>query len=103
LFEKHKLIFTAQMTFLILAVAKEIETKELDFLLRFPIQVGVTSPVDFLNDNSWGGIKALSSMSEFNNLDRDIEGSAKRWKKFVWKLGSYYLASNFSYITILQL
>jgi dynein heavy chain, axonemal len=83
LFEKHKLIFTAQMTFLILAVAKEIETKELDFLLRFPIQVGVTSPVDFLNDNSWGGIKALSSMTEFNNLDRDIEGSAKRWKKFV--------------------
>jgi dynein heavy chain len=83
LFEKHKLIFTAQMTFLILAVAKEIETKELDFLLRFPIQTGVTSPVDFLNDNSWGGIKALSGMSEFNNLDRDIEGSAKRWKKFV--------------------
>lgn len=43
----------------------------------------VTSPVDFLNDISWGGIKALSQMQEFNNLDRDIEGSAKRWKKFV--------------------
>ncbi|RLV89557.1 hypothetical protein DV515_00014817 [Chloebia gouldiae] len=26
---------------------------------------------------------ALSSMEEFRNLDRDIEGSAKRWKKFV--------------------
>jgi len=83
LFEKHKLIFTAQMTFQILSAAKEIDQKELDFLLRFPVQIGVTSPVDFLNDNSWGGIKSLSCMNEFNNLDRDIEGSAKRWKKFV--------------------
>ncbi|CAF0714705.1 unnamed protein product [Brachionus calyciflorus] len=83
LFEKHKLIFTSQMVFQILTVSKEIDAKELDFLLRFPVQTNVTSPVDFLNDYSWGGIKALSSMSEFNNLDRDIEGSAKRWKKFV--------------------
>ncbi|CAF1004056.1 unnamed protein product, partial [Didymodactylos carnosus] len=83
LFEKHKLIFTSQMAFLILLVQKEIDMKELDFLLRFPIVPNVTSPVDFLNDFSWGGIKALSQMSEFTNLDRDIEGSAKRWKKFV--------------------
>jgi dynein heavy chain, axonemal len=82
LFEKHKLIFTAQMTFLILAVAKEIETTELDFLLRFPVTVNVTSPVDFLNDYCWGGIKWLSGMDAFTNLDRDIEGSSKRWKKF---------------------
>ena len=27
--------------------------------------------------------QALSGMEEFRNLDRDIEGSAKRWKKFV--------------------
>lgn len=26
--------------------------------------------------------QALSTMEEFHNLDRDIEGSAKRWKKF---------------------
>ena len=83
LFEKHKLIFTSQMAFLILASNKEIDTKELDFLLRFPVTLNVTTPVDFLNDYCWGGIKALSAMAEFNNLDRDIEGSAKRWKKFV--------------------
>uniref|UniRef100_A0A803SSP5 Dynein axonemal heavy chain 17 n=1 Tax=Anolis carolinensis TaxID=28377 RepID=A0A803SSP5_ANOCA len=40
-------------------------------------------PVDFLSSQSWGGIKALSSMEQFHNLDRDIEGSAKRWKKLV--------------------
>jgi dynein heavy chain len=63
--------------------SKEIDPKELDFLLRYPVVPNVTTPVDFLSDISWGGIKALSQMNEFNNLDRDIEGSAKRWKKYV--------------------
>ena len=27
--------------------------------------------------------KVLSDMVEFHNLDKDIEGSAKRWKTFV--------------------
>lgn len=27
--------------------------------------------------------QSLCSIEEFRNLDRDIEGSAKRWKKFV--------------------
>lgn len=27
--------------------------------------------------------QSVRSMEEFRNLDRDIEGSAKRWKKFV--------------------
>ncbi|CAF0886754.1 unnamed protein product, partial [Adineta ricciae] len=83
LFEQHKLIFTSQMVFQILLTNKEIDTKELEFLLRYPYVPNLTSPVDFLNDQSWGGIKALSTMDEFHNLDRDIEGSAKRWKKFV--------------------
>uniref|UniRef100_A0A8C3EY43 Dynein axonemal heavy chain 9 n=1 Tax=Corvus moneduloides TaxID=1196302 RepID=A0A8C3EY43_CORMO len=83
LFERDKLTFSAQLTFQILLMNKEINPAELDFLLRYPAQPGVTSPVEFLSDHSWGGIKALSSMEEFRNLDRDIEGSAKRWKKFV--------------------
>ena len=83
LFERDKLIFTAQVAFQILLKKKDINPIELDFLLRFPAQPNVTSPVDFLSNQSWGGIKALSTMEEFRNLDRDIEGSAKRWKKFV--------------------
>lgn len=67
----------------ILLMAKDINPIELDFLLRFPFVPNLASPVDFLSNNSWGGIKALSNMDEFRNLDRDIEGSAKRWKKFV--------------------
>jgi dynein heavy chain len=83
LFERDKLIFTAQMTFLVLLMEKDINPVELDFLLRYPAVPGLVSPVDFLSNLSWGGIKALSNMEEFKNLDRDIEGSAKRWKKFV--------------------
>uniref|UniRef100_A0A665X2B6 Dynein, axonemal, heavy chain 9 n=1 Tax=Echeneis naucrates TaxID=173247 RepID=A0A665X2B6_ECHNA len=83
LFECDKLTYIAQLTFQILLMNKEINPAELDFLLRYPVQPGVTSPVDFLSNHSWGGIKSLCSMEQFRNLDRDIEGSAKRWKKFV--------------------
>lgn len=37
--------------------ANDINPVELDFLLRFPAVPNVTSPVDFMNNNSWGGIK----------------------------------------------
>uniref|UniRef100_A0A8C4GZ62 Dynein heavy chain 9, axonemal n=1 Tax=Dicentrarchus labrax TaxID=13489 RepID=A0A8C4GZ62_DICLA len=83
LFECDKLTYIAQLAFQVLLMNKEINPAELDFLLRYPVQPGVTSPVDFLSNHSWGGIKSLCSMEEFRNLDRDIEGSAKRWKKFV--------------------
>lgn len=41
----------------ILMMNKDINPAELDFLLRYPVQPGVTSPVDFLSNHSWGGIK----------------------------------------------
>lgn len=83
LFEADKLIFKSQMTFQILLHINEINAEELDFLLRFPIVPGLNSPVDFLSAVSWGGIKALANLDEFKGLDKDLEGSAKRWKKFV--------------------
>ncbi|KAG8042135.1 hypothetical protein G9C98_000126, partial [Cotesia typhae] len=70
----------------ILLNKNEISQSELDFLLRYPHDTDIVSPVDFLTNSGWGGIKFLSScssMPEFRNLDRDIEGAAKRWKKFV--------------------
>ncbi|XP_062482469.1 dynein axonemal heavy chain 17 isoform X3 [Pezoporus occidentalis] len=83
LFERDKLIFLAQVAFQVLILKKEVNPAELDFLLRFPSKTGVTSPVDFLQHRCWGAIKVLSEMEEFRNLDSDIEGSAKQWKKFV--------------------
>uniref|UniRef100_A0A670JQ67 Dynein axonemal heavy chain 11 n=1 Tax=Podarcis muralis TaxID=64176 RepID=A0A670JQ67_PODMU len=83
LFERDKLIFLAQTTFQILLRSKEIELTELNFLLRFTIEHTYKSPVDFLTTQSWSAIRAIALMDEFRGLDRDIEGSAKRWKKWV--------------------
>uniref|UniRef100_A0A8C8AZP1 Dynein axonemal heavy chain 17 n=1 Tax=Otus sunia TaxID=257818 RepID=A0A8C8AZP1_9STRI len=83
LFERDKLIFLAQVAFQVLAIKKEVNPAELDFLLRFPSKADVMSPVDFLQPQGWGGIKVLSEMEAFKNLDNDIEGSANRWKKLV--------------------
>lgn len=104
LFEQDKLTFISQVAFQVLLKSGHIDPPELDFLLRFPSAPNVVSPVDFLSNHCWGGIKALSYMDQFRNLDRDLEvsilhrhhishlvnsqyffvkGSAKRWKKFV--------------------
>ena len=68
LFECDKLIFTSQMAFQILLVRKEISVGDLDFLLRFPIVPHVTSPVDFLTNTSWGGIRSLALREEFRQV-----------------------------------
>ncbi|XP_023241581.1 dynein beta chain, ciliary-like isoform X1 [Centruroides sculpturatus] len=83
LFEDDKIIFTTQMVFQILKMNDEIDPILLDFLLRFPSVPNSISPVQFLSNYSWGAIKVLSSMDQFRNLDKEIEGSAKRWYKFV--------------------
>ncbi|XP_053322781.1 dynein axonemal heavy chain 11 [Spea bombifrons] len=83
LFEKDKLTFISQVAFQILLKLKDIDLLELDFLLRFPVENTYRSPVDFLTVQSWSAIKMISTMDEFRGLDRDIEGSAKRWKKLV--------------------
>lgn len=83
LFERDKLIFMSQMVIQILLHAKEIKVVELDFLLRYPYLQNITSPFEFLSNIGWGGIKALSIIDEFRSLDKDIEISTKRWKKFI--------------------
>ena len=57
----------------VLLKSKQINPLELDFLLRFPAVPHLSSPVDFLSHHCWGGVKALSNMEQFRNLDRDIE------------------------------
>ncbi|XP_061653101.1 dynein axonemal heavy chain 11 [Phyllopteryx taeniolatus] len=83
LFERDKLIFTAQLAFQLLLMGKEIDVHELDFLLRFNIDHSFVSPLDFLSNAAWSAIKVMSFTDEFRGLDRDIEGSPKRWKKMV--------------------
>ncbi|KAE8291050.1 Dynein heavy chain 11, axonemal Axonemal beta dynein heavy chain 11 Ciliary dynein heavy chain 11 [Larimichthys crocea] len=83
LFERDKLTFTAQLAFQLLLMSKEINVRELDFLLRFNIEHSYVSPLEFLSNSAWSAIKVMSFTDEFRGLDRDIEGSPKRWKKMV--------------------
>ncbi|XP_020566647.2 dynein heavy chain 11, axonemal-like [Oryzias latipes] len=83
LFERDKLTFAAQLTFQLLLMNKEIDVRELDFLLRFNIDHSYISPLDFLSNSAWSAIKVMSFTDEFRGLDQDIEGSPKRWKKLI--------------------
>ncbi|KAJ8415860.1 hypothetical protein AAFF_G00404170 [Aldrovandia affinis] len=83
LFERDKLTFLSQAAFQILLTRGSIDGQELDFLLRFPVEPSRGSPVNFLSPQAWGAIKTISTLDEFRGLDRDIEGSGKRWRKLV--------------------
>ncbi|KAK7808147.1 hypothetical protein U0070_024836, partial [Myodes glareolus] len=67
----------------ILLRRQELDPLELGFLLRFPVDHTYSSPVDFLTAQSWSAVKAVALMEEFRGLDRDVEGSAKQWRKWV--------------------
>ncbi|XP_026835009.1 dynein beta chain, ciliary isoform X2 [Drosophila erecta] len=83
LFEQDKLIFLTQLCIQILVNLGEVEPTELDFLLRFPYMPNQTSNFTWLTHVGWGGIRALNNQAVFKGLEKDIEGSHKRWKKFV--------------------
>uniref|UniRef100_A0A3B5A740 Dynein axonemal heavy chain 11 n=1 Tax=Stegastes partitus TaxID=144197 RepID=A0A3B5A740_9TELE len=76
LFERDKLTFTAQLAFQLLLMSKEIDVRELDFLLRFNIDHSYNSPLDFLSNPAWSAIKVHKHI-------HIRTGSPKRWKKLV--------------------
>jgi dynein heavy chain len=82
LFERDKLIFVAQMTFLILRTQDDLEASEFDFLLRAPKVLNVNSTIDWMANSAWQCVKALGNLDAFKPLPNDIEGSSKRWKKY---------------------
>ncbi|XP_062848433.1 dynein axonemal heavy chain 11 [Trichomycterus rosablanca] len=83
LFQKDRLTFLAHITFQVLLMRGSVTAEELDLLLNLPAEVSGGSPVSFLSAQSWGSIRALSALDAFRGLDRDVEGSAKRWRKLV--------------------
>ncbi|KAJ8290699.1 hypothetical protein GJAV_G00016460 [Gymnothorax javanicus] len=83
LFERDRLTFLSQAAFQILLMRGSVDAQELDFLLRFPVEPCRGSPLSFLSPYAWGAIKTISTLEEFRGLDRDMEGSAKRWRKLV--------------------
>ncbi|KAI5106110.1 dynein heavy chain 11, axonemal, partial [Silurus meridionalis] len=83
LFQKDRLTFLTHTAFQILLMKGSIESEELDLLLHFPVEFSSGSPVSFLSAQAWGAIRTLSALEAFRGLDRDVEGSPKRWRKLV--------------------
>ena len=56
----------------VLLMEKDINPAELDFLLRYPAVPSLVSPVDFLSNLSWGGIKVSRLRLYYNKYLRLI-------------------------------
>ncbi|XP_051576917.1 dynein axonemal heavy chain 11 [Myxocyprinus asiaticus] len=83
LFQRDRLTFLTHTALQILLMRGSIEAKDLELLLRCPVEVCQSSPINFLSPQAWGAIRSLSMLDEFRGLDRDVDGSAKRWKKII--------------------
>jgi len=84
LFERHKLIFSSQLTIRVLQKKGEIDQQMLDFLLRGPRSSGSEDNpcAEWLSDYAWNALLALKEFEPFESLAADVEGSAKRWKEW---------------------
>ncbi|KAI7806173.1 dynein axonemal heavy chain 11 [Triplophysa rosa] len=83
LFQRDRLTFLTHTALQILLKRGSVEPQDLELLLRFPVEVCDSSPVSFLSPHAWGTIRSLSMLEAFRGLDKDVEGSAKRWRKLV--------------------
>ncbi|KAA0703060.1 Dynein beta chain, ciliary [Triplophysa tibetana] len=83
LFQRDRLTFLTHTALQILLMRGSVEPLDLELLLRFPLEVCDSSPVGFLSPHAWGTIRSLSMLEAFRGLDKDVEGSAKRWRKLV--------------------
>lgn len=54
----------------LLLMSKEIDVRELDFLLRFNIDHSYNSPVDFLSTSAWSAIKVPKRLDAPSFFDR---------------------------------
>eukprot|EP01028_Stygiella_incarcerata_P003513 TRINITY_DN1708_c0_g1_i1.p1 TRINITY_DN1708_c0_g1~~TRINITY_DN1708_c0_g1_i1.p1 ORF type:complete len:4499 (-),score=1316.34 TRINITY_DN1708_c0_g1_i1:2775-16271(-) len=84
LFEKHKLIFAADLCFRILAERGDLDVTELDFFIRGrrPPQVPANPLGEWMTDDSWAAVQGLRSLEGFERLADDVESSAKRWREW---------------------
>ncbi|KAL0221332.1 hypothetical protein RCL1_001186 [Eukaryota sp. TZLM3-RCL] len=82
LFERHKLILSAQLCFKILLRKGELIHEELDYLIRGTKNFSKPNPLSWLDDQSWAALVALSQFDEFKRLSVDVESGSKRWKEW---------------------
>ena len=84
LYERHKLIYAAQLCFKIEMRKDLIDPKAFSFLLRGPMELGTTNPcAEWLSDEYWATCRELENqLEQFQGLTGDLDGSGKRWREW---------------------
>ncbi|XP_043925694.1 dynein axonemal heavy chain 10 [Protopterus annectens] len=87
LFEKHKLLFSFNMTIKLEQAEGRVPQEELDFFLKGNISLEKSKrkkPWPWLNDQSWEDIIRLAGLfsDTFGSLPDDIEKHEKEWKQW---------------------
>ncbi|KAJ3091389.1 Dynein heavy chain 10, axonemal [Quaeritorhiza haematococci] len=87
LFEKHKLMFSFQMTIKLMAAENLIDMSELNFFLKGDIsldQVSIPKPFPWLTDQGWKDLVRLSGLNaNFGSLPGHIQSNEAVWHDWV--------------------
>nr|XP_039267660.1 dynein heavy chain 10, axonemal-like [Styela clava] len=87
LFEKHKLLFSFQMTIKLVQDEGNIRQEELDFFYKGNIALEKSSrrkPFDWIPEQGWQDIMELTNLNQemFQSLPEDIAKNEKVWKEW---------------------
>eukprot|EP00750_Incisomonas_marina_P009230 INCI15857.2.p1 GENE.INCI15857.2~~INCI15857.2.p1 ORF type:complete len:4529 (-),score=890.01 INCI15857.2:58-13644(-) len=83
-FEKHKLMFSFQMTCMIMEGEDELDREALNFFLKGDTsleQPEQGKPFDWLSDGGWKDLLKLQTLNEsFSNIITDLVGNGDAWR-----------------------
>eukprot|EP00736_Rhodelphis_marinus_P005351 Rmarinus@m.11280 len=89
-----KIVFAAQLCLRSLLLANELDPEEYEHLIRGNSEVGPAGPQgdprgaganpvsDWLADQQWRNVLALATLTSFQTLSQDLQGTPKRWKEW---------------------
>jgi dynein heavy chain len=85
LFEKHKLLFSLQMTVKIMEANGKLNKDEYDFLLRGGQVLDKDAQPEnifseWITDDAWDNLTELEGVTDFSGIVSSIEQSEKEWK-----------------------
>ena len=94
LFERHKLLFSFQMTIKIQEVEVSLNREELDFFIKGNISLEKSArrrPYDWVPEQGWEDIIKLMTINTevFGSLADDIEKNERTWKEVSTETLSY--------------
>jgi len=85
LFERHKLLFSFQMTIKIMQADNHLDQEELDFFVKGNIALEKSTrkrPFPWIPEQGWEDIIKLATTTTFSTLADDIERNENIWKQW---------------------